>query len=206
MNKVLKIYNLLYKEFGSQGWWSCTKKDSIERQRFEISIGAILTQNTNWKNVEKSIKRLRENNLLDKDSIKNININKLADFIKSSGYYKQKARKIKEFVSFSGAINRENLLNIWGIGPETADSILLYAYNHPVFVIDAYTRRIFTRLGFKEDTYDELQRLFHKNLDKDYKLFNEYHALLVELGKNCCKTRPLCDKCPLSKECSKLIP
>ena len=197
MNNVLKIYDLLYKEYGSQRWWPVSSSNS----EFEIIVGAILTQNTNWKNVEKSIKNLKDNNLLDKNSIKNINIAKLAALIRSSGYYKQKAKKLKEFVSFEGEINRENLLNIWGIGPETADSILLYAYNKPVFVIDAYTKRIFSRLGIKLNDYDEYQEYFHKNLPKDYKLFNEYHALLVELAKKHCKTKPICENCPLINEC-----
>lgn len=198
MNKILKIYDLLYKKYGSQHWWPCVSNN----REFEIVIGAILTQNTNWNNVEKCIKNLKENNLLNKNAIKNINITKLAEFIRSSGYYKQKARKLKEFVNFNGIINRENLLNIWGIGPETTDSILLYAYNQPVFVIDAYTKRIFSRLGIKLDSYDEYQDYFHKNLTKDYKLFNEYHALLVELAKKHCKTKPLCNNCPLMKECN----
>ena len=197
MNKTLRIYEILYKKYGSQNWWPVSGSNS----EFEIIVGAILAQNTNWKNVEKSIKNLKDNNLLDKDAIKNIELEKLTGLIKSSGYYKQKARKLKEFVNFEGAINRDNLLGIWGIGPETADSILLYAYNQPVFVIDAYTKRIFTRLGFKLDNYDEYQEYFHKNLLKDCKLFNEYHALLVELAKKHCKSEPLCDDCPLLKEC-----
>ena len=197
MNKALKIYKILYMEFGSMGWWPV----SSNNPKFEIIVGAILTQNTNWKNVEKSIKTLKENNLLDKNAIKNLDITKLADSIRSSGYYKQKARKLKEFVNFKGEITRDNLLGMWGIGPDTADSILLYAYNKPVFVIDAYTKRIFTRLGIRFNSYDEYQGYFHKNLPKDYKLFNDYHALLVELAKKHCKTKPLCDNCPLSKEC-----
>lgn len=197
MNKVQKVYDLLYKKYDSQHWWPV----SSNNPEFEIIVGAILTQNTNWKNVEKSIKNLKENNMLDKNTIKRINITKLAALIRSSGYYKQKAKKLKEFVSFKGEINRENLLSIWGIGPETADSILLYAYNKPVFVVDAYTKRIFSRLGTKLDSYNEYQKFFHKNLPKDYKLFNEYHALLVELAKKHCKTIPICDNCPLNKEC-----
>ena len=146
-------------------------------------------------------KNLKENNLLSKESIKNIHISKLSAIIKSSGYYRQKAKKLKEFANFNNPITRENLLGIWGIGPETADSILLYAYNYPVFVIDAYTKRIFSRLGFKENSYDKLQKLFHDNLLEDNKIFNEYHALLVELAKKHCKTKPICENCPLLKEC-----
>ncbi|KKW18741.1 MAG: Lysine-tRNA ligase, partial [Candidatus Adlerbacteria bacterium GW2011_GWC1_50_9] len=155
----------------------------------EISLVSEGQNDENIYYVEKSIKTLKENNLLDKNAIKNLDITKLADSIRSSGYYKQKARKLKEFVNFKGEITRDNLLGMWGIGPETADSILLYAYNKPVFVIDAYTKRIFTRLGIRFNSYDEYQGYFHKNLPKDYKLFNDYHALLVELAKKHCKTK-----------------
>ena len=195
MNNLNKIYDILYKQFGPQHWWPANS-------RFEVIMGAILTQNTNWKNVEKAIKNLKERNLLNKEAIQNIPEKELASLIKPAGYYNQKAKKLKAFVKFEGEITRENLLNIWGIGPETVDSILLYAYNKPIFVIDAYTKRVINRLGYKEQTYDELQTLFMENLPTDEKLFNEFHALLVQLGKNYCKTKPVCEKCPLRKECS----
>ncbi len=217
MNKIKQIYELLLKEYGKQGWWPHYKNGSfvyyknIEHkkinsfQKFIICISAILTQNTNWDNVEKAIKNLISNNLLSKEAIKKIDIKKLAKIIKSSGYHNQKAKKLKEFVKFldlKKEINRENLLSIWGIGKETADSILLYAYNQPIFVIDAYTKRIINRSGFKEQTYDELQNLFMNNLDKDVNLFKEYHALLVKHGKDICKKKPLCKMCCLKDKCN----
>ncbi|MBI2668018.1 endonuclease [Candidatus Woesearchaeota archaeon] len=201
MDNIDNIYNLLLKEYGLRNWWP-TKTFN---KRFEISVGAILTQNTNWKNVEKAINSLIENNLLSQESINKIETKKLARIIKSSGYHNQKAKKLKEFVKFLNSkkeINRDNLLNVWGIGKETADSILLYAYNNKIFVIDAYTKRIFNRIGFNEQDYDELQNLFMDNLKKDINLYKEYHALLVEHGKNICKTKPLCSKCCLNKMCN----
>ena len=211
MDNVLEIYRILLKEFKEQGWWPVNDKyhsgylkPEIKKEVLEICLGAILTQNTSWKNVEKALDELRKNNLIDLSNLRKIDIKKLAEIIKISGYNNQKARKIKEFVKFLDSekeITRENLLNIWGVGPETADSILLYAYKKPIFVIDAYTKRIFNRLGFKEKSYYELQELFMKNLDKDFKIFNEYHALLVKLGKDYCKKKPLCQNCPLNKIC-----
>jgi len=200
---MLKIYKKIYDKFGPQGWWPVISNNP----KLEICIGAILTQNTSWKNVEKSIKNLEENNLLNLKQLKKIKTKKLALLIKSSGYYNQKARKIKEFVRFLSSnkkINRENLLNIWGIGPETADSILLYAYNQPIFVIDAYTKRIFERLGYKEQDYDNLQKFIIKNIPKKTKIYKEYHALLVKLGKEHCRTKPICNNCPLSSNCRTL--
>ncbi|MEK6861197.1 MAG: endonuclease [Nanoarchaeota archaeon] len=211
---MLKLfYKKLCNHFGPRGWWPTLERGYSEdnktriltdAERFEISIGAILTQSTSWKNVEKALKNLKQKNLLDKDKLREIDINRLAEIIKPSGYNNQKTKKIKEFIKFLDSkkeINRENLLKVWGIGKETADSILLYAYRQPIFVIDTYTRRIMNRIGFKENNYDELQELFMKNLPKDDKIYNEFHALLVELGKNICKKEPLCEKCPLNKEC-----
>ena len=143
--------------------------------------------------------------LLTPDSIEKIPLAQLTIIIRSSGYHRQKAKKLKEFVRFlaSGkAITRNNLLDVWGIGPETADSILLYAYQQPFFVIDAYTKRIMERIGYHTQTYDELQQIFMISLSHDVNLFNEYHALLVALGKEFCKkTDPLCEHCPLKKQC-----
>lgn len=194
---LMKIYELLFERFRKQGWWPVIS----DSPRFEVCVGAILTQNANWTNVERAIKNLKENNLLNRKAIVDVNVKKLARLIKSAGYFNQKAKKLKEFAKFNGEINRENLLNVWGIGPETADSILLYAYNQPVFVIDAYTKRIFFRLGFGEKSYDELQTMFMENLPKDSELFNEYHALLVRLAKEHCKTKPECSSCPLNQIC-----
>ncbi|MBI2672417.1 endonuclease [Candidatus Woesearchaeota archaeon] len=212
INKILEIYNILLKEFRHQGWWPINQKylpadyskPETEEEILEICLGTILTQNTSWKNVEKALVNLQKNNLFNLKNLQKIDVKKLAEIIKSSGYNNQKARKIKEFINFLESkkeITRENLLKIWGIGPETADSILLYVYKKPYFVIDAYTKRIFNRLGFKEAKYEELQNLFIKNLEKNHRIYNEYHALLVKLGKDICKTKPLCDKCPLNKIC-----
>ncbi len=197
MNKLMQVYELLFERFGKQNWWPV----SSNNKEFEVCVGAILTQNTAWTNVEKAIKNLKENNLLSKEAIAKVNVKKLANLIRSAGYFNQKAKKLKEFASFDGEVTRENLLNIWGIGPETADSILLYAYNRPTFVIDAYTKRIFSRLGRGEKSYEELQEMFMKNLPENYRLFNEYHALIVRLAKEHCRTKPECGNCPLNNVC-----
>ena len=211
MNGLEPIYHKLYEAYGSQGWWPLNRKYSGKvnlnnKERFEVCLGAILTQNTSWSNVNKVLNELRKNNLIDQEKLSSINIIKLASLIKSSGYNNQKAKKIKEFIKFLDSekeINRENLLAIWGVGEETADSILLYAYQEPIFVIDTYTKRIFSRLGVCQDniSYKELQEIFHENLKKDSKFFNEYHALIVEHAKRYCNKRPLCSSCILNKQC-----
>jgi len=203
MNKLKLIYDKLFEAFGTQNWWPYTDE---KNKKLEVSIGAILTQNTNWQNVEKALDNLKKQNLLSSKGLEDIKIKRLAALIKSSGYYNQKAKKIKSFIKFlksNKSINRESLLSIWGVGPETADSILLYAYDQPIFVVDAYTKRIMNRLGFKEGTYDELQKLFMQNLPNNVQLYNEYHALLVKLGKDFCKTKPLCEECPLKNNVCK---
>jgi len=221
MNQIKRIYSILYKEFGPQGWWPLTPKNQLHpkhngiqpkttRQKFEIIIGAILTQNTSWKNVEKAIFNLNRENLISINKIKKINRKKLASLVKPSGYYNQKAEKLKiaaEFFSKNQNPTRQKLLDVKGIGPETADSILLYAFQRPYFVIDAYTKRIFSRIGIcKSDIkYDELQQIFHQNLSKNTKIFNEYHALVVELGKEFCTKKPKCSNCPINSYCKKFI-
>ena len=227
MDKIEKIYSILSKEYGLQKWWPTTLEGEFhpsyhgkkinEKQRFEIIIGAILTQNTSWKNVEKAIFNLNKAKLLSKEKIAKTRKDKLAKLIKPSGYFNQKAErlkiiakfflktKIKDFKKLQLDNAREILLSIKGIGPETADSILLYAFNRPIFVIDAYTKRIFSRIGVCKDKceYDELQDIFHKSLPKKYKLVNEYHALIVELAKQHCKVRPECKGCPIYNLCLK---
>ena len=226
---LLKIYNKLFKAFGSQGWWPVTKEGKIipkyhkkinlsEKQKLEIIFGAILTQNTSWKNVEKAIINLNKNKLIDVKKINKINTKKLAKIIKSSGYHNQKAERLKVFSDFliknyNASLKRlfnkniselrKELLSIKGIGDETADSIILYAAEKPIFVIDTYTKRVMRRIGFKKDKYDELQNLFMNSLKKDNKLFNEYHALLVKLGKDYCRKKPLCTECPVNELCRK---
>lgn len=205
--KLLRIYHRLHDSIGPRQWWP---GDSP----FEVIIGAILTQNTSWGNVEKAIKALKEENLLDPFKLYNIEEETLAKTIKSSGFFNIKAKRIKNFIGFlfeiyQGSIAkmfsekltplREKLLKINGIGPETADSILLYAGEKPIFVIDAYTKRILIRhnLISKEASYSEMQEFFMKNSEKDVRMFNEYHALLVYIGKNFCKKIPNCDSCPM---------
>ncbi len=227
MNKIKQIYGVLLKSFGEQHWWPVTKEGEntpkyhksinlTEKQQLEICFGAILTQNTSWKNVEKAIVNLNKHNLNDINKIIKIEDKKLAQIIKSSGYHNQKAKKLKNFCNFlfnkyNGDLRkffvndieklRKELLSINGIGPETADSMILYSAKKPIFVVDAYTKRILNRIGYKEKTYEELQKLFMKNLPNSEKLFNEYHALLVELGKNICKKTPLCERCPINGYC-----
>jgi len=202
-----EIYARLYKAFGPQHWWP-------GKTPFEVIIGAILTQNTAWANVEKAIKNLKKNNLLNPKALKGVGRNRLAKLIKPSGYYNQKVKKVKNLIQFlfdnyQGSLKkmfledflvlRAKLLKVNGIGLETADSILLYAGNKPIFVVDAYTRRILSRHNLiKSDaTYTEIQNYFMDNLENKAKLFNEYHALLVRLGKEICKTKSDCAICPL---------
>ncbi len=206
--KVLtEMYHLLCKAFGPQRWWP-------GETPFEIAVGAILTQNTNWGNVEKAINNLKKQKSLNAKTLHNMADKKLALLIRPAGYYNIKTKRLKNFLDFftnhyKGSIEkmktedkealREKLLNINGIGPETADSILLYALEKPIFVIDAYTKRVLKRhnvVSEKADYY-ELQEIFHKNLPQDTTLFNEFHALFVKLGKDFCRTKPRCEACPL---------
>ena len=220
-NKILNIYSVLLGKYGKQGWWPVNSKNADEKTRaFETSTGAILTQNTAWKNVDKAINNLIEKNLLSPELILKAPVSDIAECIKPAGYYNQKAERLKIFSEFF--LNefdklkeldigeaRQKLLGIKGIGPETADSILLYALNMPVFVIDAYTKRLFSRMlrvDFKG--YDEWQDFFHKNLgdtekntEKKAELFNEFHALIVEHCKNVCRKEPDCGKCCLIDLC-----
>lgn len=206
---LLRIYQKLYKAFGPQHWWP---GDSP----FEIIVGAILTQNTNWQNVEKAISNLKRDKHLTPSALKNIPINRLAQLIRPAGYYNIKAQRLKEFIKFlyngyNGNLSnmrkenirtlRKKLLEVKGIGPETCDSILLYALNKTIFVVDAYTKRVLTRHNIieKTATYHQIQGLFMKNLPRDKRLFNEYHALFVKVGKEYCKKKPDCNKCPLKE-------
>ena len=203
-----KIYKKLNKFYGPQGWWP-------GRSRLETIVGAILTQNTSWSNVEKAIKNLKNEGLLSSPSrLHNVSMQKLARLIHPAGYYNVKSRRLKNFTKFlianyNGKLDklakvkthrlRQELLAVNGIGPETCDSILLYAFKRPVFVVDAYTKRIFSRHGlFDNDlAYGSVQKKFMNNLPSDEEVFNEYHALLVRLAKDHCKTKPICGNCPL---------
>ncbi|MBI4850040.1 MAG: endonuclease III domain-containing protein [Nitrospirae bacterium] len=201
------IYNALFNFFGPQHWWP-------GETPFEIAVGAILTQNTNWGNVEKAINNLKKQKALNARALHEMPHKELAALIKPAGYFNIKAKRLKHFLAFlsdhyGGRVERmrgedvhalrHQLLEVNGIGPETADSILLYALDKPVFVIDAYTKRVLTRhkLAPEKATYHELQGLFHNNLPADVKLFNEYHALFVMAGKHYCKPKPRCEECPL---------
>lgn len=206
MNKFKRIYDILYTEYGKQGWWPVKTKN----KQFEVIIGAVLTQNTNWKNVEKALINLEKEKLISIDGIRKVRKDRLAKLIKPSGYYNQKAERLKiiaEFFSKNKNPTRAELLAVKGIGPETADSILLYAFGKPVFVIDAYTKRIFSRIGMCDGNceYNELQEKFHSALPKNVKMFNEYHALIVELAKRNCKKKAECNGCPINRLCEKLI-
>ncbi|MEK6776353.1 MAG: endonuclease III domain-containing protein [bacterium] len=205
--RLLKIYHTLHAHYGPQHWWPA-------KSRFEVIVGAILTQNTNWKNVEKAIANLKAEDLVSPDAIHRVSRKKLSRLIRPSGYFNIKADRLKSFTDFlmseyGGSLKgmlrektvtlREKLLSVKGIGPETADSILLYAAGMPVFVVDAYTRRILSRHGLCEDkaSYNQIQSLFMENLKPDVRMFNEYHALLVCAGKTQCASTPACPGCPL---------
>ena len=198
---MLNLYKTLLNVYGRRNWWPTIS----DNKRFEIILGAILTQNTSWKQVEKAIVNLKNNDLISQDAIRKVSLRRLACLIKPSGYFNQKAKRLKiinQFLEENENPTREQLLEVNGIGPETADSILLYAFNQPYFVIDAYTKRIMQRLGYKEESYDELQSLFQNNLPNDYKIYNEFHALFVEHAKTYCRKKPLCQKCPLNSRCN----
>jgi len=209
-NALLRIYEKLHAHFGPRNWWPADTP-------FEVMVGAILTQNAAWSNVEKAIRKIKKARLLSPEKIHSTPIKSLRRLVRPSGFYNEKAKKLKRLTSFlfsscGGKVNalkshdtdalRAQLLKINGIGPETADSILLYALEKPVFVVDAYTKRIFSRHGvIKGDaTYGEVQNFFMKNIPGKRRLYNEYHALIVELGKSYCKkTKPICNSCPLKK-------
>ncbi len=213
MINIQKLFEVLYKTYGKQNWWPADTP-------FEVCVGAILTQNTNWQNVEKAIKNLKEKKLLSPETILNIDDNLLQELIKPAGFFRQKARYLKNLSNFliqNGGIEkikerettelRKKLLKIKGIGKETADSILLYAFNKPSFVIDKYTKRLFKRLGITASEnipYDALKNIIEKEIEPNepnINLYKEFHALIVEHCKKFCKKKPLCESCPLSDIC-----
>ena len=204
---LLDIYQKLYDFYGPQYWWP-------GETPFEVIIGAILTQNTSWTNVEKAIGNLKRQGLLNAKSLRDAKPRDIADQIKPSGYYNIKTKRLKSFINFlfteykgdlTSLLNgnlyksRKNLLSVNGIGEETADSILLYAGEKPIFVIDAYTKRILTRHKIIQEglAYADVQKIFMDNLPASIKLFNEYHALMVRVGKERCNRQPKCQGCPL---------
>lgn len=206
---LLEIYEALRASYGPQHWWP-------GESRTEVAVGAILTQNTNWRNVEKAIAALRAAGCLDWEALRAVELPRLAELIRPAGYYNIKAKRLKNFVdwlwrehdgdfeglaAWSAEELRVELLGINGIGPETADSILLYALDQPTFVVDAYTARMARRHGLIDDEagYYELQALFEENLPVDLAMFNEYHALIVAVGKAHCRPRARCEGCPLER-------
>jgi endonuclease-3 related protein len=208
---LLNIYHQLMDRYGPQYWWPA-------QEPFEVIVGAILTQSAAWGNVEKAIANLKEAKALSPKALRQLSLSKVATLIHPSGYYNAKALKLKSFAHwlgehfndsltklFAGDINylRQRLLSVRGIGEETADSIILYTANKPIFVIDAYTRRIINRIGLAPviNSYSAYQSLFTNNLPTDTKLFNEYHALLVRLAKDVCRNHPLCQQCCLKEIC-----
>jgi endonuclease-3 related protein len=208
-----KIHDLLYATNGRQHWWP---GDGA----FEVMVGAVLTQNTAWINVERAIANLKQAKALSPEAIVKAHPRRLAAWLRPSGYFNIKARRLKalcRWVMQQGGVSRlaklatpelrHALLGIHGIGPETADDILLYAFNRPVFVIDAYTRRIFARLGLiaGDEPYETLRNRFEDELGFSAALFNEYHALIVIHGKDVCKKRPLCGICSLTDVCPSAV-
>jgi endonuclease-3 related protein len=206
-DRLKEIYELLRKAYGPQHWWPAESP-------LEVMVGAVLTQNTNWQGVEQAIANLKRHNLLNPDKLKAIPTEELSRLIRPAGYFNLKARRLKNLIelvteAYSGDLNhmrqvetgqlRRELLAVNGVGPETADSILLYALQRPVFVVDTYTYRVMNRHGLiaAEVSYDELQELFSHHLPADMTLFNEYHALLVRVGKLHCQPKARCQGCPL---------
>jgi endonuclease-3 related protein len=210
-NLLLEIFDTLLAAYGPRFWWPAESP-------FEVCVGAILTQNTNWGNVEKAIANLKREGHLSPQGLRDIPGARLAELIRPAGYFNVKSARLKDFISwlfsehggsleelFSGdwLESRPELLKVRGIGPETCDSILLYAGHKPSFVVDAYTKRLFSRLELisSKTSYDEVRGLFMASLPAEVELFNEYHALIVEHCKERCRTRPLCGECPLRFRC-----
>jgi len=221
------LYKLLHEAFGNQHWWPMDK--SYHRRhhtdpRFEVVVGAILTQNTAWPNVEKALDNLKQSRVLDVENLATMDREELCLLIKPSGFFNQKAERLSKLsaylsTTYQGDLDvffardlheiRAELLFLSGIGPETADSILLYAGNLPIFVVDAYTKRLCARLPLPIPlTYDEIQQYFEKNLQTHYpahqlsSIYNELHALIVTLAKQHCRKKPVCEPCPLKMHCA----
>ncbi len=201
---LLELYNYLLRHYGNQSWWPADT-------RFEVAVGAILTQNTSWTNVERAIERLRESEMLVPEKLINKPTEEVGQLIVSAGFKNSKSRAIKEIARFfaegpdhmkNTTVIRSELLNIKGIGNETADAILLYALDRPVFVVDKYTRRLLTRLGINPPSgYRALQKFLEDKLPKRTELYKEYHALIVRHNKSFCRSSPSCSDCCLEQIC-----
>lgn len=207
----MEVFRLMADHFGPRHWWPADT-------RIEVCVGAILTQNTAWGNVEKALAQLQSAGMMTDEGLRNVNLQRLELLIRPAGFFRVKSRRLKAFVEwfhtrfgadfplmFSGdwQLLRNELLAVHGVGPETCDAILLYAGGKPSFVVDSYTRRLFYRLGHLREAagYDETRRLFMENLAPDAVLFNEYHALIVEQCKQFCRKTPRCSACPLNRIC-----
>jgi endonuclease-3 related protein len=206
-DKLKKIFDLLLDRYGHLQWWPAETP-------FEVCVGAILTQNTNWGNVEKAIANLKREGLLSAKALRDLPVDRLAEVIRPAGFFNVKSERLKGFTSwlferYEGSLERlfagdwhklrQELLMVKGIGPETCDSILLYAGAKPSFVVDSYTRRLLTRLGFisGRESYEDIRALFMENLPQDVELFNEYHALIVHHAKEHCRKTPRCAGCAI---------
>lgn len=214
--KHKELFFLLQREYGPQGWWPLVKTGyhlnnysipSNRNEQYEIAIGAILTQGTSWNNVETALLNIYKRGVLSPEGIMSIDKKELSELIKSAGYFNQKAEYIINFTKWfleNKTPSREELLKIKGIGHETADSILLYAYKTPYFIADNYSIRIFSRMGIIPSllSYESTQKNVHEECrDQDFKFYNEYHALIVQHAKLYCKVNPECLKCPLIAYC-----
>jgi len=224
-----RAYRRLHAAYGAQGWWPTTPRGAeapvyvpgrgpriSERERAEICVGAVLTQNTNWSNAEKALAALHHADVWMLKDLEKLTPRSLAGLIRSSGYFRQKAKKLKAFAAHVASRGktlarwlseplpelRRELLSLWGVGPETADSILLYAGGRPAFVVDAYTRRLAARLGWlRRPDYAAAQEYLVRRLPKSTRLYNEFHALVVKLAKEHCRAMPRCGGCPLQDGC-----
>lgn len=213
----IQTYRALRSAYGPQRWWPVTPPGAFEpaytggprtpAQVFEVAAGAVLTQNTAWKNAARAITNLNRAGILNPVGIRDIDVGKLAYLVRPSGYYNQKARRLKTLAVFfagAGKVTREALLDLDGIGPETADSIMLYAFGKPYFVVDAYTRRIFERIGALAggEPYEKIRGALEADLPRRVSLYQEYHALIVEHGKRSCRRVPLCGACVIAGCCA----
>lgn len=214
--RIRKVYEILLGTYGPRGWWPLGDGRGgapeyrggprTARERFEVAVGAVLTQNTAWSNAALAVCALSRRGLIDPAALAAAPDRLVARLVRPSGYYNQKARRLRKLAAhfmLHPEPDRESLLGLHGIGPETADSILLYGFSQPCFVVDAYTRRLFSRLGLLRgnEAYEDVRGLFERSLGPDPVLYNEYHALIVEHAKQRCKKRPLCGGCPLNEIC-----